>query len=300
MSASAARRGRRVAWAPRLALLPMAATVLVAYLGTMLWTLRLSLSGSRTFPRDDFVGAAQYERLVDNERWRLSLQHLAVYGTVTVLACLVLGALLAIAIDRRVRAEGLLRTVFLYPYAMSMVATGLVWQWVLNPESGLERSLRALGWRGFGFDWIVEADAAIYAVALAAVWQGSGLVMALLLAALRGIDDEIWKAARVDGIPVWRVYVSVALPMIAPALATATLLLVTAAVKVFDVVVAMTQGGPGDATEVPAKFVMDHLFARANLGLASAGAISLLAGALAVAAPLLYARSRAAARRERA
>lgn len=298
MSASAP--SRRVAWAPRLALLPMAATVLLAYLGTMLWTLRLSLSGSRTFPREDFVGAAQYERLFDNERWRLSLQHLAVYGTVTVLACLAIGALLAIAIDRRVRAEGVLRTVFLYPYAMSMVATGLVWQWVLNPESGLERSLRALGWQGFGFDWIVDADAAIYAVALAAVWQGSGLVMALLLAALRGIDDEIWKAARVDGIPVWRVYVSVALPMVGPAMATATLLLVTAAVKVFDVVVAMTQGGPGDATEVPAKFVMDHLFARANLGLASAGAIALLAGTLAVAAPLLVARSRAAARREHA
>ena len=281
-------------WVPWSALLPMALTVLVGYLGTVLWTLRMSLSSSRTFPSDDFVGLAQYERLFANERWLHSLQNLAVYGVLFIVACMVLGFLLAVFIDQKVRAEGVLRTVFLYPYAMSFVATGLVWQWVLNPEDGLQRSLRQLGWSSFTFDWIVDQDKVIYAVVIAAVWQASGLVMALMLAGLRGIDDDLWKAARIDGIPAWRVYVSIVLPMLGPTLATVFVLLFTGVVKVFDTVVAMTQGGPGTASDVPAKFIMDHLFGRANLALASAGAMVLLLGVLVLSAPLLYARSRRA------
>jgi glucose/mannose transport system permease protein len=281
-------------WVPWSALLPMALTVLVGYLGTVLWTLRVSLSSSRTFPADDFVGLAQYERLFGNERWLQSLENLALYGVLFIAACMVLGFLLAVFIDQKVRAEGLLRTIFLYPYAMSFVATGLVWQWVLNPEDGLQRSLRRLGWTGFSFDWIVDQDKVIYTVVLAAVWQASGLVMALMLAGLRGIDDDLWKAARIDGIPAWRVYLSIVLPMLGPTLATVFVLLFTGVVKVFDTVVAMTQGGPGTASDVPAKFIMDHLFGRANLALASAGAMVLLLGVLVLSAPLLYARSRRA------
>ena len=278
------------------ALLPMALTVLLAYLGSVLWSLRVSMSSSRTFPADDWVGLAQYERLFGNERWQLSLGNLALYGLLFITACLVLGFLLAVFLDQKVRGEDVWRTVFLYPYAMSFVATGLVWQWMLNPEAGLQAAVRGWGFAGFEFDWIVDQDMVIYTVVIAAVWQGAGLVMALLLAGLRGIDDEIWKASRVDGIPAWRVYLSVVLPMMAPTLATAFVMLATAVVKVFDVVVAMTQGGPGVASDVPAKFIMDHLFARSNIALASAGAIVLLVTVLALAAPLLYARSRAAAR----
>jgi glucose/mannose transport system permease protein len=165
---------------------------------------------------------------------------------------------------------------------------------VLNPEDGLQRSLRQLGWAGFSFDWIVDQDKVIYTVVMAAVWQASGLVMALMLAGLRGIDDDLWKAARIDGIPAWRVYVSIVLPMLGPTLATVFVLLFTGVVKVFDTVVAMTQGGPGTASDVPARFIMDHLFGRANLALASAGAMVLLLGVLVLSAPLLYARSRRA------
>jgi glucose/mannose transport system permease protein len=283
---------RGMAW---LALAPMALTVLLAYLGSTLWTLRVSLSSSRTFPRDDFVGLAQYERLFENERWLQSLGHLAVYGLLFMLACLVIGFLLAVFIDQKVRGEGLLRTAFLYPYAMSFVATGLVWQWVLNPGAGLQAALQQLGWSDFTFDWIIDQDKVIYAVVIASVWQAAGLVMAMLLAGLRGIDEDIWKAARMDGIPAWRVYLSIVLPMLAPTLATVFVLLATAVVKVFDAVVAMTQGGPGTASDVPAKFIMDHLFGRANIALASAGAIVLLLTVVVLVAPLLYARSRARA-----
>lgn len=288
----ARRRLRQVI--PFAALLPMALTVIVGYLGTVLWTFKISLSNSRSFPSDTYVGLAQYARLFDNERWLLSLDNLAVYGLLFVGACMVIGFLLAVFIDQNVSGEGVLRTVFLYPYAMSFVATGLVWQWMLTPDVGIEHAVRQLGFPGFRFDWIVDQDMVIYTVVIATVWQASGLVMAMLLAGLRGIDGEIWKAARLDGIPTWRVYVSIVIPMLGPTIATVFLLLATAVVKLFDAVVAMTQGGPGTASEVPAKFIMDHLFGRSNIALASAGAIVLLLPVLALLAPYAYARTRKA------
>lgn len=290
------RQRQRVSIAAYLALLPMAATVLLAYLGTMLWTARVSVSSSRTFPNSDFVGAAQYIRLFNNERWLLSLQNIAIYGLLFIVACLAIGFLLAVFIDQKVMAEGALRTIFLYPYAMSFVATGLIWQWILNPELGIQEVLHKLGFAGARFDWIVDQDMAIYTIVIATVWQASGLVMALMLSGLRGIDEEIWKAARIDGIPRWRVYLSIVLPMLGASLSTAFVLLFVMVVKVFDAVVAMTQGGPGTASEVPAKFIMDYLFGRANIGLASAASIVLLSTVLAIVAPLYFVRSRRAAK----
>ena len=274
------------------ALLPLALIVLVAYVGTVLWSLRVSLTNARTFPSDVYVGLAQYERLFQNERWLLSLNNLALYGLLFISLSMVLGLLLAVFIDQKVRGEGLLRTVFLYPYAMSFVATGLVWQWLLNPELGLQNAVQGLGFSGVQFDWIVDQDKVMYTIVLATVWQASGFVMALLLAGLRSIDAQIWNAARIDGIPTWQVYVFIVLPMLGESMATVFVLLLTATVKLFDAVVSMTQGGPGNASEVPAKFIMDHLFGRANLALASAGSVVLLLTVLALVAPLLYARSR--------
>jgi len=274
------------------ALLPLAMIVLVAYAGTVLWSLRVSLTDARTFPSDVYVGLAQYERLFHNERWLLSLNNLALYGLLFIGLCMVVGLLLAVFIEQKVRGEGLLRTVFLYPYAMSFVATGLVWQWLLNPELGLQNAVQTLGFDGVQIDWIVDQDKVMYTIVLATVWQASGFVMALLLAGLRSIDAQIWNAARIDGIPTWQVYVFIVLPMLGESIATVFVLLLTATVKLFDAVVSMTQGGPGNASEVPAKFIMDHLFGRANLALASAGSVVLLLSVLALVAPLFYARSR--------
>lgn len=290
------KKRQSVSIAAYIALIPMVLTVLLAYLGTMLWTARVSVSSSRTFPASDFVGASQYIRLFNNERWLLSLQNVAVYGVLFIAACLIIGFLLAVFIDQKVMAEGALRTIFLYPYAMSFVATGLIWQWILNPELGIQEVLRKLGFADAKFDWIVDQDMAIYTIVIATVWQASGLVMALMLSGLRGIDEELWKAARIDGIPRWRVYVSIVLPMLGPSVSTAFVLLFVMVVKVFDSVVAMTQGGPGTASEVPAKFIMDYLFGRANIGLASAASIVLLATVLAIVAPLYYVRTRRASK----
>ncbi|RDK00950.1 carbohydrate ABC transporter permease [Paraburkholderia lacunae] len=289
---------RRLPLAAWLALLPMVLTVVFAYLGTMVWTARVSLSNSRTFPSGDFAGFAQYARLFHNDRWLLSLQNIVIYGACFIVACMAIGLLLAIFIDQRVVAEGALRTVFLYPYAMSFVATGLVWQWILNPELGVQAVLHKLDFEHARFDWIVDQEWVIYTIVIATVWQASGLVMALLLAGLRGIDDELWKAARIDGIPRWRVYASIVVPMLGPSMSTAFVLLFVMVVKLYDAVVAMTQGGPGTASEVPAKFIMDYLFGRANIGLASAASIVLLVTVLAILTPFFYARSRAALRKD--
>jgi glucose/mannose transport system permease protein len=283
--------------AAQFALLPMALTVLGVYVGTVLWSVRISFSSSRIFPKDDFVGFSQYQRLFETERWIVSLNHVVIFGVLFISACLLIGFLLAVFLDQRVRGEGVLRTIFLYPYAMSFVATGLVWQWMLNPELGIQSSVRSLGFPGFDFAWIVSQDMVIYTVVIAAVWQASGLVMAVLLAGLRGVDESLWHAARVDGVPRSRYYLSIVLPQLGPAFGTAFVLLAVGVVKVYDVVVAMTQGGPGNASEVPAKFIMDNLFTRANVGLASAASTVMLLTVLALLVPWWYARS-VQARRE--
>lgn len=271
-----------------IALLPMAAVVIFAYLGTLAWSVRLSFSSSKLLPRNDFVGIAQYLTLFDTPRWLTSLGNLVIIAFFFLVICFVLGTLLAIFIDQNVRAESLFRTVFLYPYAMSFVVAGLVWQWILNPEFGIQQTMRSFGFSGFVLDWVVNPRMVLYAIILATVWHGSGLVMALLLAGLRGIDSEIWKATRIDGIPTWRVYLQVILPMLRPMIITSLVLLSISIIKMYDVVVAMTNGGPGTASEVPAKFIMDNLFERANIGLATAASTVMLITVMFIMAPVLY------------
>lgn len=287
------RRKARHAWAATLALVPMTVTTLVVYLGTVVWSARISLSSSKIVPRFDWVGLAQYQRLFSTQRWTVSIHHAVIFGVLFITAVLVVGFLLAIFIDQRVRGEDVLRTIFLYPYAMSFIATGLVWQWMLNPSLGLQPTLRSWGWSGVVIDWIVRQDRVLYTIVLAAVWQASGLVMAVLLATLRGLDPEQWSAARIEGVPRWRYYLHIVLPQLAPAFATCFVLLAVAVVRLYDVVVAMTMGGPGDASEVPAKFIMDNLFTRANIGLASAASTVMLVTVMAVVSPWLYMRVRA-------
>jgi glucose/mannose transport system permease protein len=211
-----------------------------------------------------------------------------IFGAGYIVGCLVLGFFLAVALDQRIRAESVFRTIFLYPFALSFIVTGLVWQWVMNPSLGIQDFVRGLGWEDFVFNWIVDRDRVIYVVVIAGIWQSSGLVMAILLAGLRGVDQELWRAARVDGIPTWRTYLHIVIPELRPMVITAVVLLSIGAVKVYDLVVAMTQGGPGNSSDVPAKFVMDHLFERNNIGIATAGSVVMLVTVLAVLAPWLY------------
>jgi glucose/mannose transport system permease protein len=282
-----ARRSRRpstAAWA----LAPAWILVLVAYVGTMIWTMVISFTSSKLLPVYNFVGFDQYVRLFTSDRWLVSIWHLALFGALFVACCLVIGFLLAVALDQKVRFENTFRTIFLYPYAMSFIVTGLIWQWLMNPDLGIQVTVREMGWTSFTFDWAVNSRLAVFALVIAAIWQASGLVMALMLAGLRGVDAELWSAARIDGIPTWRVYLSIIIPILAPTITTATVLLSIAVIKVYDLVVALTNGGPGTASEMPAKFIMDNLGQRQNIGLATAASTVMLITVICVVSPWLY------------
>ncbi|EJJ27119.1 carbohydrate ABC transporter permease [Rhizobium sp. CF142] len=274
--------------APKLTMAPVIALVLIVFVGGLLWTVAVSFTASKSVPDWEFVGIANWLKLFANSRWLISYQNMLVFGLGYIAGCLLLGYILAILIDQRVRFESLFRTVFLFPHALSFIVTGSVWQWYLNPQLGLQKFVQDLGWAGFEFSIIASRSFALYAVILAAIWHGTGIVMVLLLAGLRGVDDDIWKATRVDGIPRWRSYLSVVLPMLGPSVATSVVLLGAGVVKNYDLVIAMTGGGPGTATEVPAKFVMENLFERSNIALAASGATMMLITVVCIAAPYLY------------
>ena len=250
----------------KVASIPMALTALVIFIGCSAWTVVYSFTGSRLLPKTRWVGFDQYDRLWDTTRWIVSIENLAIYGGCMLVLSLVLGFTMAALLDQRIRFENTFRTIFLYPYALSFVVTGLTWQWMLNPTFGLQKVVRDMGYPDFTFAPLTDGDFAIYGVLLAGLWQGTGLVMVIMLAGLRGIDEDIWKASRVDGIPKWKTYVVIVLPMMRGAIITALVLVATSIIKVFDLTVAQTQGGPGLATEVPAKYVMDMMFRNQNLG----------------------------------
>lgn len=271
-----------------MALVPASVILGVCFYGFIGWTVAISLTGSRLLPRYSYNGFGNYAALAGDSRFGRSFGNLAVFGVLHVGLALVLGALLAIGLDRLRRgpADGL-RLIYLLPLSMSWLVTGLVWQWILNPGLGLERAVQALGWTGFQFDVLVRQDTAIYALVAAGVWHVAGLVMALFLTGLRGVDPDIWRATRAEGIPIWRVYLHVVLPMLRTYALTAVLLLLFGVVRMFDLVVAMTGGGPGFATDMPALFVYDMTFSRSRLGIGAASAVILMLTAMSVLAPFL-------------
>jgi glucose/mannose transport system permease protein len=269
----------------KIAAVPMIATALVIFVGCTVWSVYYSFTGSKLLPVSDFVGLAQYDRLFSTHRWYQSMQNVVIFGVCSMTFSLVIGFLLAALIDQKIRFENTFRTIYLHPFAMSFIVTGLVWQWILSPLNGIQRVVRDLGWEGFVFDWIVRPETAIYTIVLAGLWQGTGLVMALMLAGLRGIDEEIWKAARVDGIPTWKTYLFIVIPMMRPVLVTTVVLISIGIVRVYDLVVALTNGGPGTSTDVPARYVINMLFFNGNLGQGLAASTVMLAVVLVIVVP---------------
>jgi len=203
------------------------------------------------------------------------------------------GVVLAILLDQKVRGEGLLRTIYLYPMAISFIVTGTAWKWMLNPGQGLEHLMHQWGFENFSFDWLINPDMAIYCVVIAGIWQSAGFVMALFLAALRGIDDSIIKAAQVDGASLPRIYWSIILPSLRPVFFSTLLVVSHLAIKSFDLVMALTSGGPGFATDLPATFMYAHAFTRGQIGLGAASATVMLATVAAIVVPYLYSELRA-------
>ena len=288
--AGSARRPSRLfrnLWA-KVALLPMALTAVVVFLGGTIWTVVYSFTNSGLLPRLNFVGLDQYDRLWSTPKWIVSIQNLALFGVFSLVFTLVIGFTLAALLDRKIRFEDAFRTIFLYPFALSFIVTGLVWQWILNPEFGVQMVVRSLGWESFTFNPLNDPDIVMFGLLIAGLWQGTGLIMCIMLAGLRGIDEDIWKAARVDGIGTVKTYVQVIIPMMRPVFITAIVLIASGIIKLYDLVVAQTSGGPGISSEVPAKYVMTAMFGGQNLGQGFAASTMMLLSVLIILIPWAY------------
>jgi len=277
---------------PLLVVSPLFALSLFFVYGFIAWTAYISLTKSGVMPVYSFDGLAQYERLWATPRWYVALKNLFIFSSLFIGISMGIGILLAILLDQRIRIEGMIRTVYLYPMALSFIVTGTVWKWILNPGLGIERLVRQAGFESFTFDWLVNSNFAIYTIVIAAVWQSSGYAMALFLAGLRSVDDEILKAAAIDGAGPWRVYTGIVLPMLRPVFLSTVIILAHLAIKSFDLVVALTGGGPGYSTDMPATFMYSFAFQRSELGVAAASAVMMLMTVMAIIVPYLYSELR--------
>jgi len=277
---------------PKLVISPSFAVILWFVYGFVLWTFYISLTKSKMLPRYEFWGIDQHFRLWSNPRWFIAVENLLIFTVLFVGICILIGILLSILLDQKIRAEGFLRTIYLYPMALSFIVTGTAWKWMLNPTMGIEKLFTDWGFTDFTFDWLVDREMSIYTIVIAAVWQSSGFVMALFLAGLRSIDDEIVKAAKIDGANLYSIYFTIILPMMRPVFMSSIVILLHISIKSYDLVIALTAGGPGISSDMPAVFMTQMAFHRSEIGLASASAVMMFLTVLAVVVPYLYSELR--------
>ena len=277
---------------PRIVISPSFAVILWFVYGFILWTFYVSFTKSKMLPRYDFWGIDQHFRLWSNPRWFTAVENLLIFTVLFVLICILIGILLSILLDQKIRAEGFLRTIYLYPMALSFIVTGTAWKWMLNPTMGIEKLVTDWGFTDFTFDWLVSREMSIYTIVIAAVWQSSGFIMALFLAGLRSIDDEIIKAAKIDGASLYSIYITIILPMMRPVFMSSIVILLHISIKSYDLVIALTAGGPGTSSDMPAVFMTQMAFHRSEIGLASASAVMMFLTVLAVVVPYLYSELR--------
>lgn len=277
---------------PKLVLAPSFAMVLLFVYAFILYTFYLSLTDSKMLPSYGLVGFENYAKLWKLPHWWRALTNLAIFGVLYIAVCSVLGLFLAILLDQKIRAEGFLRPIYLYPMALSFIVTGTAWKWFLDPGIGLEHTMQMWGWGSFSFTWIKDRNLAIYTVVMAAVWQSSGFVMAMFLAGLRGVDNEIIKAAQIDGASTTTIYRRIIIPLMRPVFLSAFVVLAHLAIKSYDLVVALTGGGPGQATELPATFMYSYTFTRNQMGIGASSAVIMLIMIFSIIVPYLYSELR--------
>jgi len=289
MSAVPTRRGAAIEWVarhtPKIVLAPSIAASFVYVFLFCAWTVWLSLSNSTLLPDSTFAGLKHYVALWQNRRWTIAYTNLFLFGGLYVVGSMLIGLALAILIDQRVRGEAVWRSVLLYPLALSFVVTGTVWRWIFNPTTGVQAFVRDLGFAGFDFNWILDRERAIYTIVVTGVWHASGFAMVLLLAGLRSVDQDLVKAAQIDGASMARIYWKILIPSIRPIMIAVVVILLQFAIKTFDLVAAQTGGGPGLATNVPAIYVYDLMFQRGQIAVGAAGAVMILVALAVVLVP---------------
>jgi len=284
---------------PKIVLAPSFVAILIFVYGFILWTIFLSFTNSKTFTSSTLVGTVSYERLwrwtFDTDppsTWYTAITNMGIFAVLYISICMALGLLLAILLDQKIRGEGILRPIYLYPMALSFIVTGVAWKWFLDPGLGLERTMHAWGWTSFHFDWIKNNDRAIYTVVIAGVWQASGFIMAMFLAGLRGIDGEMMKAAQIDGASTFQLYRRIIIPQLRPIFLSAFIVLAHMAIKSYDLVVALTGGGPGTSSWLPSNFMYEYTFKRNQMALGASSAVIMLMGISAIIVPYLYSELR--------
>jgi glucose/mannose transport system permease protein len=245
----------------------------------------MSFTASKVFPDMRFIGLRNYTRLFHDNLWTLSIQNLGVF-LLGSLVSLALGFFLAVLLDGKNLGERVFRTIYLYPMAVSLIITGLVWQWLFNPSMGLQQFFRDLGLKDFNFNWVGEKGKVMYAIVLASVWQSTGFYMILCSAGIKGIDTEVWQASRIDGISKLRMYIEVIIPMMKFTFVTSFVLLAIGAVKAYDIIVAMTNAGPGGYSIMPSYYIVDMYTNRQNIALGATGSTILLFFVLAFMIPI--------------
>jgi glucose/mannose transport system permease protein len=284
---------------PKLVLAPSFISTIIFVYGFILWTIYLSFTNSKAFPNSALTGTRAYERLWrwtwesdPPSSWYTSITNMGIFGVLYIGLALAIGLLLAILLDQGIRGESMLRPIYLYPMALSFIVTGVAWKWFLDPGLGLEQTLHQWGWTSFHFDWIKNKDRVIYTVVIAGVWQASGFVMAMFLAGLRGIDGEIVKAAQIDGASAFQIYRRIIIPLLRPVFLSAFIVLAHMAIKSYDLVVALTSGGPGGSAWLPSNFMYEYTFKRNEMAVGSASAVIMLIAISAIIIPYLWSELR--------
>ena len=278
----------RAGWLPKLLITPSTFLVLVCVYGYIMFTVYLSFTASTILPNMEWNGTAAYTRLFALDNWSVALGNLWVFASLYILIAMGVGLTLAILIDQKIRAESALRSVFLYPMALSFIVTGTAWKWLLDPGVGVEHTLKTMGIDNIPFDWIKSSEMAIYCVVIAAVWQTAGFVMAMFLAGLRGVDSEQINAARLDGANTWQIYHRIIIPQLGPVFISAFVILAHMAIKSYDLVIALTNGGPGRSTWLPSVFMYQYTFTRNEMAVGAASSVLMLLGIAVVVLPYLY------------
>lgn len=273
-------------------LVPTVAVSLIFVYGFILFTIYLSFTNSTLLPSYDWVGMKNYAKLFRLEHWHVALRNMGIFFVLYIGISTFLGLLLAILIDLNRFGERVFRPVYLYPMAISLIVTGTAWKWFLDPGIGLEHIMQQWGFSDFQFDWIKTAGLSIYTVVIAGVWQVSGFVMVIFLAGLRGVDEATIESGVVDGASSFQVYTRIVIPQLSAAFLSVFVILGHMAIKSYDLVVALTAGGPGRSSALPSTFMYSYTFSRTQMAVGAASAVVMLLMMAVIIVPYIRAQVR--------
>ncbi|MDC7235201.1 MAG: sugar ABC transporter permease [Spirochaetales bacterium] len=260
----------------RFVLLPTVILTFVFVYAFIFFTIYISFTDSRLMPSYGWVGMKNYVKMFQLSHWHTALKNFAIFSVLYISISTLLGLFLAIMIDWSKLGERLFRPIYLYPMAISFIVTGTAWKWFLDPGIGLEQIMHTWGFVNFKFNWIKTSDKAIYTIIIAAIWQVTGYVMTMFLAGLRAVNHATIESAVVDGAGIWKLYTRVIIPQLGPSFTSVFVILGHMAIKSYDLVIALTNGGPGRATEMPSTFMYSYTFTRNQMGIGASSAVFML------------------------